>query len=452
MTKNADPAPDAPASLKHLVGDVLNAAHRAFGKTWPPQAKECVRKHAKRYRKELLKLEAAQLRGRKHQVRRRSFMVEHSYSCRFCAFLLGYPKSGKALTLAQAKKLSEQVNLRKPSVEKVRVREMEKPEGGKRVIMAFGPRDRAAKWLADSILRAIWGISPYEYSRQGRGRDAAIRETIHSFNEGGARRIIKVDIKGFYPSVDMEKLEPLIPLPLSVIRTTLRIPKTKAIDLSLAPTTSENAVRMGLITGSRPSALIASRVFEPMLQNLPGARLALNHGDDGIVTVRTDEQAETVKMTLALRATEHPCGPFKLKELEILRMGTVHDILGYMLRHRAKIYGGGARISVSPKAILRFQRKLARYLALRPISSWEQIAEKKCRGWVASFGQWKHDGSVVDIALQELEDEVYPVLIAFQKHVKGKGFPSFADLMKLFDADFLPSIGKQWKTLKGSAA
>ena len=318
--------------------------------------------------------------------------------------------------------------------------------------MIFGELDRAAKRLTDDLLRTIWGISPYEYSQRGRGRDAAIRETIQSFNEGGARRIIKVDIKGFYQSVDMEKLEPLIPLPLSVIRTTLRIPSTKAIDLSLAPTTSEKAVRMGLIAGSRPSALIASRVFEPMLQDLPGARLALNHGDDGIVTVRTDEQAETVKMTLALRAKEHPCGPFKLKELEILRMGTVHDILGYMLRHRAKVYGGGTRISASRKAILRFQRKLARYLALLPISSWEQIAEKKCRGWVASFGQWKHDGSVVDIALQELEDEVYPVLIAFQKHVKGKGFPSFADLMKLFDADFLPSIGKQWKTLKGSAA
>src|SRR5205823_6204264 len=107
-----------------------------------------------------------------------------------CALLLGYPKGGPDTTLVLAMKFATLVSLRKPSGEPVRVRVQKKPDGGERLICRYGRLDRSAKRLSDDILRVLGGVSPYEYSREGRGRDAAIRNALHSFNKGGVRRFV----------------------------------------------------------------------------------------------------------------------------------------------------------------------------------------------------------------------------------------------------------------------
>ena len=177
------------------------------------------------------------------------------------------------------------------------------------------------------------------------------------------------------------------------------------------------------------------------------------HGDDILVGIETDDEAEDVKSALVSRAAKHPAGPFKLKMIEVIQLGTPNDYLGYMFRHRPKEYGGGARASASRKAILRCQRRLACKLALTAPSHDLGVAEVHFRRWVKSFGAWGAGQHAVDFAMLDLWDEVLSVVCAFRKHLDTNKltFNSLAEALGLFEKEFLPSVGKQWAMAKATA-
>lgn len=437
-------ASESPATTRRQLptnlGDLMNGAVRVFGCPLRPDIDAFVRKQAAKYLRELRKLAVTAKAGATKQARGRSFELEHSFAGRFCALLLSYPKGARLLTLHQAVVKAEEVVTRRPTHEPIKATVHAKPEGGVRTTFSFGVGDRAAKRLVDDMLRVTNAPNPYEFSCRGRGRDAAIRTVLKAFEKGGVQRLVRIDLENFFPSHRRAAMLHGINLPRSVVENVVLIHREKII---YAPHTSSNPARSGLPQGSRPSSFLASKTAETLLTALPHARLALCHGDDLLVGVRTDEEAEDVKSTLASRCAEHPAGPFVMKEVEVMKLGKDHDFLGYQFRYRDQHFGGGARASASRKAITRFQRKLA--AGLVTLTSGElDVAEEKITRWVKSFGAWGAGENAVTIGLIDASFEVLPLVSQFRalaRHQKPS-FRLLSDVARAFNAMFGRHVGR----------
>jgi hypothetical protein len=421
----------------------MNAGARVFGGQWDEEAKAYTRWAIKGYERAFRKLQVAVGKEIPTVVRGRMFHAEHSWMVRFCAFLLAYPKGAKVLTLAEAQDLAKTVNLRKPSKEPVRAWAHAKPDGGDRPLVSFGPVDRAARRLTDDILHSVWGISPYEYACKGRGRDAATRSWLSTHKKGKAKRHVRADISNFYGSVNHDELVKMIPLPESITRNSILIPTTKHIIISNRTLTSEETVRSGLPQGSRPSARVAGKIIQSMVEDLPSAIAVISHGDDILVAARNDDEAEAVKSALVSRVAKHPVGPFKLKIAEVIGPGRPNDFLGYMIRHQSAAYGGGAKVTPSHKAITRFQRRTASALVLLPNATRCDAIEARCDAWAASFGAWQGRAGGSSIAVVAMYEESVSAMNAFRWYVSNRKrtFKSFRDIQTFFDSCFRPYVG-----------
>jgi hypothetical protein len=425
------------------LSEIMNAAYRVMIFDWTSQTKDRVRFLGRSYVRQLNRYAKVCASKKGPQAGARAYHLSNSYAARFCNFLLAYPNSGPTLKLGQVEAAAVLVHPRKPSGETVHAWTKDKPEGGFRILAAFGPLSRAAQNLVLAILRPSWGISPYEYSRKGRGRDAALRSALHDYEHGGVRRWVLADILNCYPSVSQEALFKIIPLPESMIRNIILIPSETNISLKSNPhSLSFGTVLSGLPMGSLIAPYIMSKLLEHVLADLAMAP-AICHGDNILLGVGDDEKAAIATGTLASRLAEHPAGPFKLKEVETIRRESDHDFLGYRIRRRKPPYAGEVRASVSNKAIRRFQRRTAGKIALLPWGTWADVVERRAESWAESMGEWGGRGHGVDIAVVEFVKRVYPVVTAFQRHIHGvgcKGFVELAALQAKFDQIWLPLI------------
>jgi hypothetical protein len=439
--------PENGAPPPTTLHDVMEAGACVLAVEWhdPTKAEETkayVKRMAKKYVRGLLQLRAAVDTGDKKRIRKRSFHVEHSLGGRFAAVLLGHAAKGQKLTLSTTICRAKELRLRSPTAEHVLAQTLPKPDGGHRVISSYGPMDTSAKRLGTDILQVVWGVSPYEYSRKGRGRDAAIRNALHGFNEGGVKRYERTDVKNFYPSVDKKWLVSSIPMAAAISRNVFLISDDKQIIWTHGDEASEATVRAGLPQGSRPSALIASKLIEAVVDGVQGVSLAISHGDDVLLGVAPGADAEVVRSALVSRFAKHPAGPFQLKIVEDIKLGRPNDFCGYMLRHRAAQYGGGARASASRKAILRQKKQVARKIVFVGRSHEEDCLTTYLEHWVKSFGEWGAGETAVDVAIAELQWSVFRVVNAFRPFVRKHTltFHSLQEAADLFEAAFVPLI------------
>ena len=367
--------------------------------------------------------------------RRVSFYMEHSFAARVCAVLVSRRRKEKPISFSMLLKLATEVRTRQGSGEAVLAFERAKPEGGLRHLASFGRRDRAAKRIVDDILRIVWGLSPYEYARKGRGREVATRAYVDRFNKGGSSRLVAFDLSNGYGSINRDWVMDNLPLAKSAIRHSVLIHQTKLLHGTVS---SVEAVQTGLTQGSRPSATVLSHVMQEILDAVGPAGLKGSYGDDGFVATST-EQAEPMKNALALAIAEHPAGPLKLKLLTVNAPGDPgNNLLGYMIRHG----GRGIRSTPSHKAILRFQRRVAR--ALVGADDATSVIFSMADNWANSFQCWSTRRTGADAAIGAALNEVLPIVRGFERLLAVKGLASLPreDMVDLFDQTYLADVGK----------
>ena len=371
--------------------DLLNAAGRVLVGLTEAEVK-LVHRWIRTYVKRHASLRRAQQTGNGARVRALSYRIEASFGCRFCALVAAVwrPKKGvkqKQFTFSAAEKLTREVSLRSPTTEAVTVRRVEKPEGGERLVVDFGIRSRAGRYLITDILQSRLGISRFKFARRGGGRDAAIRWHLNKVKHGGVRAFTLLDIANCYPSVDPAALPTLLRLPKAIVDGVIAIPAYFPLTfLGVAPT-SESAVRSGIPQGSRPSAFIVSKLLEEIL-SATTASAVTTHGDDILLGWKAMDHATEAKDALALALATHPAGPLLMKTAAALPLGKKFDYCGYWIRRRWKFFGGYARATPSDKAFLRNRRRAATELAFTPNSGHiDQIALRASR-WVSAFGAW----------------------------------------------------------------
>lgn len=441
----------APSPRELILGDVLNSGARVLRDDWTPEAKKFVRQRGRKYLRDLRKYDAALRAGASSRARGREYLIEHSFAGRFCALLLNYPrirsapgrKGAKPLTLGEAKKLAGQVKTRQCSGEPVHVTVRAKADGGTRHTCAFGPRTRAANYLADSFLAMRWGECAQEFSRRGRGRDAAIREALSAYQHGGVRSFVHVDVQNCYGSIGMEGVkEPY--LPKTIREHTLAIsPEAKVIihNDTEHPGPSDQAVRAGIPQGLRSSARIASHVLRSATVDLDFP-LLIFHGDDILAGIRKGQDEEAAKSALVSAIAGHPAGPLLHKLAASFGLNSGHDYLGYEFRRRPKRYGGYAKARPSEKAYRRGRSRMARKLALVPVECLLTATQRAVEAWSKAFGAWEGQKAGAEIAEITFAIDVAPILTKFQKHLRHLGWIKPPDAMALFDKYYAPTIAK----------
>ena len=370
-------------------GDILNAAGRMFGVSWTsdPSAVAFVNARASRYLSRLADLRRKSAQGKR--AKQAAAVVIGSFDARFCSVVLGWPKSCKPVGLKYAEQLAREINPTQASREVIHVRFQSKPEGGFRPICTFGPDRRARQILVKHVLSAIWGTAKFEFAQRGRGRDAAWDKiTDNVEKKGGSRWFLTADIRDCFSSFDDERICGIIPLSRNVVANCILVDSNAPIidEDGNRTRTSEIAALSGLPQGSLASPYIASKLIEPMLDQLNG-EIVISHVDDIIVGTRTLAQAQANRQMLGDLLEDHPAGPLFMKS-DIARLGKPIDYLGYRMRRRWLRFGGGVRLTPSAKAYSRFERRLFEKVIECDPSKIDLVADEYRLRWENSMRRW----------------------------------------------------------------
>lgn len=420
------------------LNDVRIAARKLLGvKLLLPAVEIELRLAVAGYHGRLRSLASAGMAGgdRQHMALRR---VETSPAARLVAYVLANGK-GKRITTttwAAVKADAVRVNLRQPSGEAVFATERLKRLGGTRWTCSFGPRARAAQRLVEHIIFVVAGPSRYEHARKGRGRETAVRETLHGIDMKGVRWIGLLDVKDFFPSITREMVREVLSfVPQSIIDSTAFIHDDTVIRLhglygDKDTTSSAIAIRKGIPQGSLASTLVAGKVLEQHIDKID-PRHAVSHVDNVLIGGKTKEEVQAKVTALATSFEGHPSGSLRLTG-EIFKLGDhAMDYLGYRFRREwpnpDKRIG---RVTHSERSRRAFYTRLASKLLLADSRWREGTIDKECARWVRSFPQWRtrHVNEVTaaiaaEVDLVPMIDSAHAAIIA----AKTK-WSSFADL------------------------
>lgn len=401
---------------------VMSQANVIFGQhAWKADAtlRESVRSHAMRYANDLAALTRRRDRSQ-HNIRRGVYHVLRSFDARLCALILAWPTNAPPISFEKALDIAAEINPRKPSGEAVSTWLEAKPEGGDRRIWSFGVKTRAMQRLAVQILMALWGPAKFEFARRGRGRDAAMSAVVANAElKGGARWFLTADISNCFASFNREELLEILPLPRAVIENCLFVMEDVEISHSDNDTlnTSEIAVWSGLPQGSLASPYIASKLIEQALEQLTG-EVVVSHVDDILVGCRTKKEAQANELLLGELFQAHPAGPLLMKS-SIARLGQPIDYLGYRVRRRWCRYGGGIRLTPSPKSFTRFEKRAFGRLKNEPLSTRYDTADKYITDWTKSHRLWDRSPAGDDLVWLTIYAHVLPGISA-NNNAEGK--------------------------------
>lgn len=432
----------APAHLQFTppfdLNDVRIAARKLLGvKLLLPAVEIELRLAVVGYHDRLRSLASAGMAGGRmqHMALRR---VETSPAARLIAFVLanGKRKHITPMTWAAIKADAVRVNLRKPSSEVVFATERLKRSGGTRWTCSFGPRARAAQCMVGHIISVVAGPSRYEHARKGRGRETAVRDTLHGIDMKGVRWVGLLDVKDFFPSITREMVKEVLSfLPQSIIDSTVFIHDDTEIRLHSLyggkdTSCSALAIRKGIPQGSLASPLVAGKVLERHLDKID-ARHAVSFVDNVLIGGKTQEEVQAKRTALATSLEGHPSGSLRLTG-EIYKLGDhTMDYLGYRFRREwpnpERRIGRATHSERSRRA---FYTRLAAKLLLANWRSREATIDKECARWVRSFPQWRTRYVNEATAAIAAEVDLVPMLDSAHAAICGTKtkWTSFADL------------------------
>ena len=218
-----------------------------------------------------------------------------------------------------------------------------KSGGGVRMIHKYGLRHRTAKDMVIRIMSAYYAPRPFQYTHLG--FHAPIKRIKEAVKNGNVH-IARLDIKDFYPSFDVEKLVPELPLPLEVVKhvvvgrhmkvvmdqefmigghATPHLPHALTHDL-------KRQARLGLPQGSACSPIVGAFCMSRLEWfPVPGV-LLFNYVDDFLLLSSSPVLLDNAVGKLMEAVADLPGGHFKLKLKAKSIAAKGFDFLGHHLR------------------------------------------------------------------------------------------------------------------------
>lgn len=410
-----------------------------------------------RYRKLLNMFAAAHSQGSVRQQQAALRRLEQSSAAKLVAFILanGRGRNVRQMSWTKIKETSQHINPRKPSGEYIRAKSHEKSNGGRRDICSFGPISRGTQRFIEHVIISAVGHSRYEHARKGRGREVAIRKTLHCIETKGVWWFGLLDVEDFFPSITREMVKDVLGfLPTSYIEASLFIHKDTEIRHKClnrdGNKSSEAAIRNGLPQGSLTSVLVASKVLEKHLDCLQ-ARHAISHVDDLLIGGKTEAEVYAKIFALASSLEGHHSGSLHLTG-DVCKIGDHQmNYLGYRIRPRSAQFGGSGRAMFSNAARHRFLERLASKLLFVFWETRGTTINEECARWVRSFPCWSTRIDCEDIAVIDALENLLPSvelagLVLNQPFIRWTSLEDLKEFRAFASREIAISAGRNFTT------
>ncbi len=400
---------------------------------WPEAGEEALQSIAKTgetrgHARTLNRIRAANLAGKRNKVKYLGGVYLNSYSAKLAAAELAlramkpHRRPPKALVPSIASALDAWTG----ATEEVRVNFV--PKGSdpdnRRIVMDFGPENRARQYLVLRLLRAIADLHPHQFANRGRGTHAAIKHVAEAMKDGFAWAV-EIDIENCFPSFDGDKVADLLPLPKEVTERVLLarhlnlvpgnlldllgcepggvhqgipygVPHTPhfgpAGGLGILGAQILAEARQGIPQGSAASPLLAEMLLASALRQLPTGGEVFAYLDNFLVMAKSEQNAVSMTIALGSALKAHPAGPLRPKIKGRFRPGEPIEFLG----HRLTAHHGTVTIEPSPLNQQKFEVTMKVGLArikgnpFSPAVRARKIRElrKYVCSWASAFKLW----------------------------------------------------------------
>lgn len=201
--------------------------------------------------------------------------------------------------------------------------------GKQRHLLSFGPKARARQLLVRDLILALHPARPDQFA--GRGGVSAALKAVNTAISRGFIYGIELDIRDFYPSVELgHLLATLRPVPSHVTEQCIWIGEdVKLVNRDGSPYRAtaralNSRSPRGLAQGSAASAIAAETLLATVFDGIPAVVCIVNYADNILVLGVTKEAVAAACDYLAARLARLPCGPLEFKPFghpEDVRMG-----------------------------------------------------------------------------------------------------------------------------------
>lgn len=187
----------------------------------------------------------------------------------------------------------------------------------RRTTYSFGPAKHALQRMVADLLKSMVPLpTDKHFTVNGGVRAALLAVEEHARNK--FTFAIERDIAQFYPSVNVVELAKLLkPLPFSVVMNVIAYAPgfIWSEQHSSADAVHDAPLPLGglLAQGSAASPIAAEVLMADLLQGMPDNVRILSYADNVLILGETSDSVEAADAVLENRASEHPCGPLRLK-------------------------------------------------------------------------------------------------------------------------------------------
>lgn len=376
--------------------------------------KKIVRRNFHDYQKTLRALARAE---DKKTARRKQYHLLHSKRSRLVAIIRAAHRLGDMMPLKQAMALSENFTLRNDIEEPIRLKLIDKKDGGKRPIWNFGLMRRAHQIICSDVLTCQFHAPPYLYSAPGNGgRTAACQFVFDLIGMKGVQYFVQADIKDCFGSFNHDQLKKELPLPKRIVENCLLITDAHSPYIVCDDTINISVVRRGIPQGSHASNIIAAMLLTPVLDGFAGHGRVVAFGDDILVAAQDFAEASAIKKSLGSAFKESLVGPLHTKRLEIVSAKEGFNFLGYwFLLDYFDL--GGARAVPSKSATRKFQLKLFKRCFDATFDQISDVADAYFKYWGSAFSLCDPEDGVMDYCFAMQSD--ISMSVALGRGLKG---------------------------------
>jgi hypothetical protein len=285
--------------------------------------------------------------GKLGKAKRLAHLMMRSYNCRLAALDRANRKIKRRSWRLQIRQLPDaatRLDLWKPSNEPILLLDKPKRNGGTREVSEFGPLKRAAHTLLKTILEPVIKpqLLPSQHLLSG-GCDKCVTATINHIENGGHKWACEMDIKNFYPSINIEWLKNELSMMVNPGSLERNIDASKLNYLKLNASHNSNAGasrirargrRVGLSQGSPLSSLLGEFVVSRVLSTTPGGAVAECFVDNLQISTKTKKELVDRMLVLGRSFDQHPSGTLAFYHSKPRRVCNGFEMLGYEVTRR----------------------------------------------------------------------------------------------------------------------
>lgn len=374
-------------------------------------------------------------KARDHALRSRSGRVR--------SIVRAFAKRGAQATRVEIEALANELRPWRNPDEPIRVHLALRDDGKKRFVLSPGLKRLSMNYLALDVLSATWGNPEDEYNWKGRGTNELVRLLRYAI-ENGNPCVGHADVKNCFPSFRHDWVFCSLPLPESVIRNSILIPKgTSLVDShgDEVGGSARNSLQLGLPQGFPTSSLIASWALSATVNDLGFDNFFCRYSDNLVWAAFSEIEADKILKSLNERFSAHPAGELTLHDAKIVALEGEEgiDILGYRIRLRPEFEACWRTIAFpNARSFRRLEERIYRKLADHPQSGWDDIALAATGQWISAFREWSPSSTRRDIVF----GQALGVAEKRRKDVSGfdpSNLNSMADAWTMDWADSAPS-------------